>query len=372
MRLIPTIGYYLSRWIRQVLKTSTQSDKIDFLSSNGALLSRPRLSLYNRDNISRQDLITGRIMSRLELAYVALAVRDLNPVEAFLANDLSLAQYAVHGPDGPLLAFGVGRTVLVLFEAGDPMLSNERAGVDHIAFAADDPKATVQALGLTKHAREGIGLRDQIQFTIDRTKTAGLSTRFTKPLGLGGEPSTHVERIDHLGVASANNQVAKNVFGSQIGLPIESEQTDMEINITVESFTSDKYGVVYRNRPPEPVGGLRVSFLTAGDCELEFLENFDPRDRAEIHHGTAGTTKQDQGAITRFIEKHGAGLHHIALKTPNIDATLAHLAANGLRLIDQVGRPGSRRARIGFVHPASFGGVLLHFVEREESKYSST
>lgn len=310
-------------------------------------------------------------MSRFELAYVALAVNDLNPVESFLANDLSMPQFLVQGPGGPLLAFGVGRTALVLFEKGDPMLSNARVGVDHIAFAADDPEATVQALGLARNAKAGTGLDNQIQFTIDQTITAGLSTRFTNPLGLGGKPSSHVERIDHLGVASANNQVAKKVFGSQIGLPIESQQTDMEINVTIESFTSDKYGVVYRNRPPKPVGGLQVSFFTAGDCELEFLQNFDPCDKVEIHHGAAGTTKQDQGAITRFIEKNGAGLHHIALKTPNVDATLAHLADNGHRLIDQVGRPGSRRARIGFVHPASFGGVLLHFVEREEIYDSS-
>ena len=48
------------------------------------------------------------------------------------------------------------------------------------------------------------------------------------------------------------------------------------------------------------------------------------------------------------------------------DATLARLAAAGHRVIDHVGRPGSRRARIGFVHPASLGGLLLHFVERDE------
>jgi hypothetical protein len=35
-------------------------------------------------------------------------------------------------------------------------------------------------------------------------------------------------------------------------------------------------------------------------------------------------------------------------------------------MIDTVGRPGSRRARIGFVHPAALGGALLHFVERAD------
>ncbi|MCG8544558.1 MAG: VOC family protein, partial [Alphaproteobacteria bacterium] len=71
-------------------------------------------------------------------------------------------------------------------------------------------------------------------------------------------------------------------------------------------------------------------------------------------------------AIARFVARRGAGLHHVALKTPDIDGLLASLDAAGLRMIDRIGRPGSRRARIGFVHPASLGGVLMHFVERTE------
>ena len=167
-------------------------------------------------------------------------------------------------------------------------------------------------------------------------------------------------------MASADNLAAVELFSKRMGFVIESQQTDLEVRTVVESFTSDKYGVVYQNRAPEVVGGLRVAFITIGDCELEFLQNFDPAHEAEIEHGHAGTTKQDQGAITRFIERRGAGLHHLALKTGDIDRTLSVLAGAGLRMIDQAGRPGSRRARIGFVHPAALGGILLHLVERQD------
>lgn len=79
-----------------------------------------------------------------------------------------------------------------------------------------------------------------------------------------------------------------------------------------------------------------------------------------------GTTRQDQGAIGRFIAARGPGLHHLALKVADIDATLAALARAGRRLIDPVGRPGSRRARIGFIHPGGgFHGLLVHLVQRE-------
>ena len=46
-------------------------------------------------------------------------------------------------------------------------------------------------------------------------------------------------------------------------------------------------------------------------------------------------------------------------------ARLAALEAAGHALIDSAGRPGSRRARIGFVHPKSLYGVLIHFVQRD-------
>ena len=160
------------------------------------------------------------------------------------------------------------------------------------------------------------------------------------------------------------------VFTDRLGCPVESTQTDFEISQAIESFTSDKYGVVYHSRPPEPIGGLRVSFLTVGDCELELLQPFDPRrtDRRTEgpERGVPGNTRGDKGAIARHIERRGPGLHHLALKTPDIDATLARLSGGGHRVIDRVGRPGSRRARIGFVHPATLGGLLLHFVERDD------
>lgn len=305
-------------------------------------------------------------MSGYDLAYVALAVRDMDAARAILEGDLQLERLSVAGPSGPVAAYGVGATALALFEVGDPFLTSHRAGVDHIAFAAQDPRAAAEAGGFAPDSLAGPGLSGAEQVIIPRSATEGVATRFTTPLGLAGAANQKVERIDHLGIASADNRAAEAVFADRIGLPVESRQTDMEVRIAVESFTSDKYGVIYRNRPPEPVGGLRVSFLTTGDCELEFLQNFDPSHGVEMRHGAAGTTKQDQGAITGYVAKYGAGLHHIALKTPDIDLTLAHLGAKGRRLIDGKGRPGSRRALIGFVHPAALGGVLMHFVEREE------
>ncbi len=310
--------------------------------------------------------IPDEMMSGYDLAYAALAVRDVAAADHVLGDILGLDRIVLPHQDEQVPTFGVGRTALAVFPVGDPFLAENRAGVDHIALAAPDPESAAEACGLLDQGVKGAGLGSARQVAIDRAATAGLAVRFTTPLGLSGTNSGRIERIDHLGIASADNQLAETVFHGQMGFAIESRQTDMEVRIAVESFTSDKYGAVYRNREPVPVGGLRVSFITVGDCELEFLQNFDPGHTTEVHHGTAGNTKQDQGAIAGYVMRYGAGLHHIALKTPDINEVLGHLYRHGCRMIDVAGRPGSRRSLIGFVHPSTLGGVLLHFVERPD------
>ena len=74
-------------------------------------------------------------------------------------------------------------------------------------------------------------------------------------LPVAANPDGEVERIDHLGVASADNDEVDDVFARKLGWPVESRQTDVEISTKTESFTSDKYGVVYRNHQPEFIGG---------------------------------------------------------------------------------------------------------------------
>ena len=308
-------------------------------------------------------------MTALDLAYTALAVRDVDAASTVLGTLLGLPRLTVSCGDETIIAHGVGRSALILFPVGHPFLASGNSGVDHIALEADDPVRA--AAGFATGSAASTGLNGAEQVSLARNETAGVATRFTTRLDLSGAPTAQVERIDHIGIAAADILRSEAVFHQQIGLPVESRQTDMEVHIPVESFTSDRYGVVYRTRDPEPAGGLRVLFLTTGDCELEFLQNFDPRHTAEIDHGTAGNTKQDQGAIARYVARHGEGLHHIALKTPDIDAVLHHLSEAGCRMIDRQGRPGSRRSLIGFVHPASLGGVLLHFVMRVDRAHSS-
>jgi catechol 2,3-dioxygenase-like lactoylglutathione lyase family enzyme len=310
------------------------------------------------------------VISR-ELAYVALVSREPAALADLLGKHLGLAATScATGAGDSVPVFSVGRSALAVFPAGHPYVGGEaKTGVHHIGIGVSDmtaAKAAVERAGVKVVDSETAALGGGSRLRLDGAGLAGVQAWLVTPLLLAPSRNPLVERLDHLGIASADNTEALATWCGKLGLPLESQQTDMEVATTIESFTSDKYGVVYHTRPPVPVAGLRVAFATIGDTELEFLQNFNPAQAGQVDHGRPGTTRQDQGAIARFIASRGAGLHHVALKTGDIDGVLASLHAAGIALIDLKGRPGSRRARIGFIDPRPLGGVLLHFVERQE------
>ena len=299
-----------------------------------------------------------------QIAYVAVASSDPAVTCAVYENHFGLPRTMLASAEGEISVFGIGQSALAVVPLGHPLIDGaSKPGVHHMALAVDDVDAAARRAGVSAVASTGLG--GQRTLALDRAATAGVRVRLTGRLDLKRSTGAAVERIDHLGIASTDVAEDERIFTGQFGFAVESRQTDMEVSLAVESFTSDKYGVVYHNRAPEPVGGLRVAFITAGDCELEFLANFDPRQGAEIEHGRSGSTKQDQGAITRFVASRGRGLHHVAVKVRDINATLERMASAGLPMIDTKGRPGSRRALIGFPHPKALGGILMHLVQRD-------
>ena len=299
-----------------------------------------------------------------KLAYIAVSSRNPSALHKLLSECLQLDYFSLDTPDASIDAYGVGDTALAVFPVGSMFLSKDKPGVDHLAFSTRNAKDAASLF--INDAKHSSGINGAQQIQVPEELTQGVFSRFTSIANLRGNRTEFVERMDHIGIASNSNIIAESIFSGKLGLPVESRQTDMEVKVSMESFTSDKYGVIYKTRPPETMGGLRVSFITIGDTELELLENFNDQHRAEITHGTPGNTKQDQGAITKYIDKYGPGLHHVAFKTPDINKTLKHLEKHNFKLIDTRGREGSRRSLIGFIHPASTGGVLIHFVEREE------
>ena len=91
---------------------------------------------------------------------------------------------------------------------------------------------------------------------------------------------------------------------------------------------------------------VRVGFFRVGDVRFELLE---PTEQAST--------------VTAFLEKRGEGLHHVALTVEGIEARIAELKQTGVRMIDDVPRPGAHHMRIAFLHPKSSFGVLTELCE---------
>ena len=302
-------------------------------------------------------------MAGYALNYLALVARDVEPVCRFLGQSLGLLRTDVMLRGRPIPIFGIGASAIALFDADDPYLEEPRfAGVHHIALAATDPAATAAHHALPVTA-SGVGPDGKRFVVIDPAATVGIRTRFIEPLVIPAVDAP-AYKIDHLGIATNDNDATVRVFTDNLGCPIQSTQTDIEIRNVTESFISDKYGAVYHARPPQILGGLRDVFITVGDCELELLMDYDPAMKPKQQLGEEeGNTKGDQSAIAKFVARRGPGLAHVAFATRDIDALLPRLANEGWRMIDLVGRPGGRGSKIGFVHPSNFGGgLIMHFV----------
>jgi methylmalonyl-CoA/ethylmalonyl-CoA epimerase len=92
-------------------------------------------------------------------------------------------------------------------------------------------------------------------------------------------------------------------------------------------------------------GVIAVTFHT-GPGFVELIQPTDP-----------------DGAIARFMQKRGEGMHHVAYRVDDLEGTLARLAASGIRLIDTTPRTGAHAWRIAFIHPESCCGVLTELVD---------
>ena len=97
--------------------------------------------------------------------------------------------------------------------------------------------------------------------------------------------------------------------------------------------------------------GVRVAILPIGASRIELLE------------ASSLDVAPEETPIGRFLSRRGPGVHHLCIEVSDISATLTRLRSAGIRLVDEVPRRGAGGAMIGFVHPASTGGVLLELAQ---------
>jgi methylmalonyl-CoA/ethylmalonyl-CoA epimerase len=98
----------------------------------------------------------------------------------------------------------------------------------------------------------------------------------------------------------------------------------------------------------EVVSSERVvtAFFKTGDCKVELLESTDA-----------------DGVISKFIEKKGEGLHHLAFEVEDIYAEMERLSGEGYILLNEMPKKGADNKLVVFLHPKSTGGVLIELCQ---------
>jgi methylmalonyl-CoA/ethylmalonyl-CoA epimerase len=127
--------------------------------------------------------------------------------------------------------------------------------------------------------------------------------------------------IDHVGLAVSDLDRAIALYEGTFGMPLVHRE-----------IVEDQ--------------GVEAVLLDVGDGHVELLSPLGP-----------------ETVVGKFIEKRGEGLHHVAYRVEDIDATLAQLKEAGVELIDSEARIGIRGSRVAFLHPKSTGSVLTELVE---------
>jgi len=67
--------------------------------------------------------------------------------------------------------------------------------------------------------------------------------------------------------------------------------------------------------------------------------------------------------ISKFIEKKGEGIHHIAFEVNDIALEIDRLKKEGFTILDETPKKGADNKLICFVHPKSSNGVLIELCQ---------
>ncbi len=130
-----------------------------------------------------------------------------------------------------------------------------------------------------------------------------------------------MRKIEHIGIAVKDLGKAELVYQKLLGVtPYKREIVESE--------------------------HVTTSFFRVGPNKIELLESFN-----------------EESALSKFIEKRGEGIHHIAFDVPDIQKEMDRLKKEGYQLIHDQPKPGADNKLICFVHPKSCNGVLIELCQ---------
>jgi methylmalonyl-CoA/ethylmalonyl-CoA epimerase len=131
-----------------------------------------------------------------------------------------------------------------------------------------------------------------------------------------------LDKIDHIGIAVHSIEDKMELYRDILGMEFDGVETVEE-------------------------QGVKVAFFRVGESMIELLEPID-----------------EDGPVAKFLERHGEGIHHLAMGTQDIESARERVAEGGVRLLSDAPRDGAHGKLISFMHPKDTGGVLLELTQR--------
>jgi LAO/AO transport system kinase len=293
--------------------------------TGGAILGdRIRMQQHHAD----PGIFIRSMATRGTTGGIARATADMAHLMDASGKDFVLIETVGVGQDEVDIAGLAQVTVVVLVPGLGDDVQAIKAGIMEIADVfvinkADQPGAdrverelqSMLTLGDGRHpaivrtvATEGRGVDELLELVARGSWPAQRKTPALRPV-----------TIDHLGIAVSSLETSIPFYES-LGLSVAHRET----------VSTEK---------------VHVAMLPAGDSRIELLEPAAP-----------------DSPISKFLEKRGPGLHHLALRVPDLTAAVERLRASGARLLNEP-RAGAGGHLYVFVHPASAGGVLLELIQ---------
>ena len=134
-----------------------------------------------------------------------------------------------------------------------------------------------------------------------------------------------MRKIEHIGIAVKDLNSSNELFTKLFGEP----------NYKVEEVASE---------------GVNTSFFKVGPNKIELLEGTNP-----------------DSPISKFIEKRGEGIHHIAYDVKDIKAEMGRLEGEGFKLLNKEPKKGADNKLVCFLHPKTTNGVLIELCQEISS-----
>ena len=133
-----------------------------------------------------------------------------------------------------------------------------------------------------------------------------------------------LSKIDHIGIAVEDLDEAVVFYRDRLGLTLQ----------TIEEI---------------PSRGLKIAFFKIGEVLIELL--------APLGEGSE---------VSKFIERRGPGIHHMALATDDMEVDTNRLRRQNVRLLSEKPQIGAEGFPIIFAHPKDTkSGVLLELIEKK-------